>query len=33
MFTVSEKASEMIKQIIKDSKEPSHIRIMISGGG
>ena len=33
MFEVTEKASEMIKQLLKDREEIPHIRIMLSQGG
>jgi Fe-S cluster assembly iron-binding protein IscA len=33
MFEVTEKATEMIKEFLKDKKEIPHIRIMMAGGG
>lgn len=33
MFEVTEKASEMIKEFLKEKKEIPHIRIMLSQGG
>ena len=33
MFEVTQKASEMIKEFLKDEKEIPPIRIMLSGGG
>jgi hypothetical protein len=33
MFEVTEKASEMIKEFLKDKKQIPPIRIMLSGGG
>ena len=33
MFQVTEKASEMIKEFLKDKEEVPCIRIMMAGGG
>jgi hypothetical protein len=33
MFQVSEKAVEVIKEYLKDTKDPKNIRIMMSEGG
>ncbi len=33
MFEVTEKATEMIKEFLKDKEEIPVIRIMLSGGG
>jgi Fe-S cluster assembly iron-binding protein IscA len=33
MFQVTEKATEMIREFLKDREEIPHIRIMMSGGG
>jgi Fe-S cluster assembly iron-binding protein IscA len=33
MFEVTEKATEMIKDFLKDKEEIPHIRIMVAGGG
>lgn len=33
MFSVSEKASEMIKEFLKNRKEPASIRVLMQEGG
>jgi hypothetical protein len=33
MFSVSEKASEMVAEFFKGRKEPPSIRILMQGGG
>jgi hypothetical protein len=33
MFQVTEKASDMIKEFLKDREDIPHIRIMMAGGG
>jgi hypothetical protein len=33
MFEVTEKASDMIKEFLKDREDIPHIRIMMAGGG
>jgi Fe-S cluster assembly iron-binding protein IscA len=33
MFSVSEKASEMIKEFLKDRTEPPSIRVVMQQGG
>jgi len=33
MFTVTEKASEMIKDFLKDKDESTHIRVFLTQGG
>jgi len=33
MFQVTEKATEMIKEFLKDNEDIPHIRIMMAGGG
>ena len=33
MFQVTEKATEMIREFLKDKEEIPHIRIIVAGGG